>query len=183
MDKKEEKSEYELQAEAWLEATNSSVEFKLLRHDKHFWDKEYTRDIYWFSLIRNGRIVHSGEFGQSIANSAFTDGNCRRFRFVENTPKLYDTRAKWFLEKLRSRGWRGQALKNGELVGNPPTAYDLLACFQKHNPGSFSDFCADLDYSEDSIKANEIYKAAVAEYLALEMAYTEDELAALREIN
>ena len=45
-----------------------------------------------------------------------------------------------------------------------PTAYDVLACLQKYEVGTFEDFCADYDYDNDSIKSMKVYKAVVKEY-------------------
>ena len=45
-----------------------------------------------------------------------------------------------------------------------PTAYDVLACLQKYDIGTFKDFCDDFDYSDDSIKALKLYKAVKKEY-------------------
>ena len=45
-----------------------------------------------------------------------------------------------------------------------PTAYDVLACLQKYDVGSFEDFCDEFGYNNDSIKALKIYKATLLEY-------------------
>ena len=45
-----------------------------------------------------------------------------------------------------------------------PTAYDVLACLQKYDVGSFEDFCDDFEYNNDSIKALKTYKAVKKEY-------------------
>lgn len=45
-----------------------------------------------------------------------------------------------------------------------PTAYDVLACLTKYEPGSFEDFCANYGYSEDSRKAEKIYFDVQKEY-------------------
>lgn len=62
------------------------------------------------------------------------------------------------------------------------TAYDLLACITKHDPGAFDDFCSDFGYDIDSRKAEYVYRAVVAEFRKVEKFFTADELEALQEI-
>lgn len=45
-----------------------------------------------------------------------------------------------------------------------PTAYDVLACLQKYDVGTFEDFCGDYGYDNDSIKSLKTYKAVKKEY-------------------
>jgi hypothetical protein len=45
-----------------------------------------------------------------------------------------------------------------------PTMYDVIACLQKSDVGTFKNFCADFGYSDDSIKARETYLAVQEEY-------------------
>lgn len=64
-----------------------------------------------------------------------------------------------------------------------PTAYDVLACLTKYDPGTFENFCGDFGYDTDSRKAFKTYKAVIREYKNLERLYSEAELEQLREIN
>lgn len=59
----------------------------------------------------------------------------------------------------------GQSLANGS---ETPTMYDVLACMQKYDVGSFEDFCHEFGYDEDSRKAERTYKAVCREYAAME---------------
>jgi hypothetical protein len=45
-----------------------------------------------------------------------------------------------------------------------PTAYDVLACLQKYDVGTFEDFCGNYGYDNDSIKSLKTYKAVKKEY-------------------
>lgn len=45
-----------------------------------------------------------------------------------------------------------------------PNVYDVLACLTKYDPGTFSDFCSDFGYDEDSRTAERIYFAVQEEY-------------------
>lgn len=47
---------------------------------------------------------------------------------------------------------------------NTPTAYDVLACLTKYDPGTFENFCAEYGYDTDSRKALETYLAVQKEW-------------------
>ena len=63
-----------------------------------------------------------------------------------------------------------------------PTAYDLLACLQKYDPGTFRDFCSEFSYSDDSIRALETYRAVQDEFEKVRRFFTSSELERLQEI-
>lgn len=67
------------------------------------------------------------------------------------------------------------------LNGDKPTAYNILACLTKYDPGTFEDFCSDYGYDEDSRKAERIYKAVCKEWINVERVFG-DCLDDLREI-
>lgn len=63
-----------------------------------------------------------------------------------------------------------------------PNAYDILACLQKGDPGTFENFCGDFGYDQDSRKAEKTYHAVVDEWKNIEKLFTEEELELLQEI-
>jgi hypothetical protein len=63
-----------------------------------------------------------------------------------------------------------------------PTSYDILACVQKSDPGTFSDFCGDFGYDEDSRKAEKTYFAVQKEWKGIESIFG-DVIEELQEIN
>ena len=63
-----------------------------------------------------------------------------------------------------------------------PTSYDFLACIIKSDPISFENFCAEYDYSTDSIKAKQTYRAVKNEWVKVRALFS-DCLEALQEIN
>lgn len=64
-----------------------------------------------------------------------------------------------------------------------PTAYDVLACIEKNDPGTFEDFCGDFGYDTDSRRAFEVYMAMQEQYSKLSRFLTAKELQEVREIN
>lgn len=63
-----------------------------------------------------------------------------------------------------------------------PTAYDILTCITKYNPGTFEDFCAEYGYDTDSRKAEKIYKEVVNEWEGINAVFTSEDLEKLQEI-
>lgn len=64
-----------------------------------------------------------------------------------------------------------------------PSVYDVLACLQKYDPGTFEDFCSDWGYDEDSRTAERIYFAVQKEYTQLARLFTPEQMEELSEIN
>ena len=63
-----------------------------------------------------------------------------------------------------------------------PDEYDMLACLEKYDVGTFEDFCLEFGYDEDSISAEKIYIAVIKEYKNLTRIFTEEQMEELREI-
>jgi len=77
----------------------------------------------------------------------------------------------------------GQSLNDSDGGGgNPPRAYDVLACIGKNDPGLFEEFCREFGYETDSRRAEKTYKAVVKEWKNVSAFFTAEELEALQEI-
>jgi hypothetical protein len=156
--------EYNKQAEAWLEATNSTLHVAYGRTGKYFEDDEEDRDIYRVTLKRGG-AEYVFTFGQSIANSApwmRVGSMCRTDYSYAN----HFADAPWKQNPMRSQ----------------PDAYTILSSLEGTNPGTFEDFCGEFGYDTDSRKAEKTYKAVVEQYLSLSRMYSQDELDKLADI-
>ena len=62
------------------------------------------------------------------------------------------------------------------------SAYDVLACIQKYEVGTFKDFCSEFGYDTDSRKAETIYQAVVKEWEKVCKFFTAEELPLIQEI-
>lgn len=148
-------STYEQQAIDFMNKNGLDFECKFLKSGKHFSDDKVSRDIY-YCIIR--RLSDKGEidfnFGQSIANSGLKP-------------------------VITNKGTGIQSTKN---IRTAPTAYDLLACITKNDPGNFEDFCSEFGYDEDSRKAEKIYNSVVEEWENVEDFFTKEEIEQLQEI-
>ena len=56
-----------------------------------------------------------------------------------------------------------------------PDVYDVLACLEWHEPGTFEDFCGNFGYEQDSRSAFAIYKAVCAQFKGLSRVFTEQD--------
>lgn len=67
-------------------------------------------------------------------------------------------------------------------VDMAPTAYEILSCLTKSDPGEFRQFCRDDCYPEDSIALG-IYERVLKEWLGMLRLSTDSEIQELQEIN
>lgn len=101
------------------------------------------------------------------------------FHFEEDKQRRYIFTVKF------SRGGKSFSLKFGQSIakgGEEPTAYDVIACLQKYDVGSFNDFCNEFGYNTDSIKSLKTYKAVCKEYDKVSNFFTQKEIKDLSEI-
>jgi hypothetical protein len=103
---------------------------------------------------------------------------------VEYGKHFYNDTQKMYIFKLKlSKGGKKYTFNFGQSIakgGEEPTLYDVLACLQKYDVGTFNDFCSMFGYDGDSEK---IYKAVVKEFEAMQRLFTDEELEILSEIN
>lgn len=84
------------------------------------------------------------------------------------------------------RGQRKYTFKFGQSIAknsNEPTLYDVLACLQKYEVGTFENFCDEFGYDLDSISAKKTYKAVSKEYNKMCSLFNNDELELLQLIS
>ena len=62
------------------------------------------------------------------------------------------------------------------------SAYSVLSCLTKYNPGMFSDFCLEYDCDEDSRKAFEGYTAVCEEWKKVSSFFSASEIEQLQEV-
>lgn len=163
-------NEREKQAQDFLTKTNTTIDIVFLKNGKHFIDDKEDRDIYKITLKRGAR-KYVFNFGQSIANSShYVDVH------LSNKPRISKEKA------IQIYGNTILGLKRSFRNGKVPSAYDVLACLQKYDVGTFKNFCDEFGYNTDSIKAENTYKAVVNEYQSLCTLYSDAELEKLQEI-
>lgn len=158
--KKEQIGEYQEQAKKFLKDNGITFEVTFEKSVHFEVDKKTKktkfapRDYYTAKFTKGLQVLTINEFGQSIVRSSFGD-----IRYDFKTGDYTATK------------------------GTSPTAYDILACLTKSNPGTFENFCGDFGYNEDSRKAEKVYNAVTQEYLKVTSFFTAQELEALQDIN
>lgn len=161
-------NEYEQAAMDFLQLTNSELHIEFYAYDKHFDDDKEKRFIWNVTLKREMRS-YSFKFGGSIQDTY-------------NAVKLK--------KPLKSIADKDDFDRNIRIVTaqrnisklKTPTAYDILTCLTKYDPGSFENFCSEFGYDIDSRKAEKTYNAVVNEWHHIAMLYNDQELEQLQEI-
>lgn len=176
---------YEQQALDFLNKTNTEFTAAFVKNGKHFEDDKYERDIYKITLTRGNRKF-SFNFGQSLNKS----GEYQVAEHLQN--KMWckqTTGGKICLNKEEYKKLLWLTGIEKDIIKNPnysaPTAYDVLACLTKYDPGTLEDFCDECDecgYDLDSKKTEKVYNAVKDEYNNLCMLFSDEEIAQLIEI-
>lgn len=84
-----------------------------------------------------------------------------------------------------SRGGKSYTFNFGQSINagaEKPSIYDILACLQKYDYGTFENFCSEFGYDTDSRKAEKIYKSVCREFKAVDRLFC-DVIEELQEIN
>jgi hypothetical protein len=172
---------YEKQALDFLEKTNTTLKVEYLRNDFYFPNDKEKRDTYKITLSRGSRS-YSFDFGQSIVNSGFYYTKGKQVTHLDRS--LLNLNQNNLISRIKTRDY--SFLNNGksDVIHKPktPNAYDVLACLEKYDIGTFEDFCSNFGYDVDSRTAEKTYLAVCDQYKNLCALYSDDELELMAEI-
>ncbi len=173
---------YEQQAQEFLQKTNTTFEAKFLKNDFHFDGDKEKRDIYEITLSRGDRKMVFN-FGQSIVKSGFYAKTNRGHRADLDRALLNSPKHKQHLE-ASIKMFAGWGRIKGDEIHRPeaPTAYDVLACLTKYDVGTLENFCGEFGYDLDSKKAEKTYSAVKKEFADVQRLWTDSEIELLQEI-
>ena len=173
---------YEHQAIDFLNATETTFKAEFLKNDFHFDGDESKRDIYKITLKRGAR-KYSFNFGQSIAKSTKVADKLNGREFTMSGKSAGNHSYKYLYPERFPKNKAEARFGEFKIIdGTPPTAYDVLACLQKYDVGSFEDFCGDFGYDTDSRTALKTYKAVCKEYDKVCALWSDAEIEQLQEI-
>ena len=180
--KKHEPTEYDLQAQRFIEKTGLKIRKVYCGHGPYFDGEKESRARWEITIERADHRPITFMFGASIVDSwAVSEGHSWRRE-----------------EPTYSKAWNFLVVKDAIRCGveynsgyglsvkfrkDPPTDYTILSCVEKHDPGTFDDFCAEYGYDNDSIKTRETYFAVQKQWSGIRGLFNNDELAELQEIN
>lgn len=146
----ENKGDYTFKAKVISDFLNVTLTKLDVKKDFVEWDKTFKHAIFTMMLKKDNEI-YIFEFTQSVVNSG-RDKTGRNVNSIDCELHRAVT----------------------------PTLYDVLACLQNYDVGSFEDFCSDFGYDEDSRTAEKTYKAVLKEWEAMERLFTSEELELLQ---
>jgi len=172
-------STYEQQAIDFLAQTGTVINCEFLRNGKHFDDDKETRDIYSVTITK-GQRKYTFNFGQSInASGAYIVAPMLKNKMIAaNIPHYFQS----LKDAQKFRYELAQNVIGKNVNFSKPTAYDILCCLTKYDPGTFENFCSEFGYDEDSRKAEKIYKAVKDEYQNVCALFSDSEIELLSEI-
>lgn len=167
-------TDYEQQAIDFLNTSSTVFSAKYLQTGKYFDDDKEERDIYEITLSSKGRS-YVFKFGNSINNSG-------QYKLLDNALIKKFGRSKISANEYKNLGYyKKEAIINKNF--KKPTAYDVLACLTKYDPGTLENFCSEFGYDVDSKKAERTYMSVKEEWMNITRLYSESEMELLREIN
>lgn len=142
---------------------------------------EAHKSLNWrVTLKKDGREVITTDYMQG-------SGHCPADKKTFNTPALNPATEK--RRAIASECETGRVYVNGWKQGAkiaPPDVADVLHSLMLDasalDAGTFEDWCAELGFDSDSIKARGMYDACIAEALKLRAAFGEKTLSELREL-
>lgn len=168
-------SEYDEQAQAFLDATGTEYTATFTHFGKHFDSDNVGRDCYTIVLKRDARQCVF-KFGQSIQASA----PYVHQTLINHPHRNYNNPDSLRTHNPRATGHGSSYVKNKHY--RAPSAYDVLACLDPYTPSTFREFCDEFGYNDDSISARRVFDACSEESDNLRQLYSDKELEALAEI-
>jgi hypothetical protein len=161
--------DYDQEAQAFCDQYGIKIEWRFLHHEDRHDIKRRFRDtpvawcnVWQFTMSRDGR-TYSGKFTGSVHDA------CGKELERASVPNSFS----------HFPGWS----KNRGTPPTQPSAYDLLACLTKSDPGSFENFCGEYGYDTDSRAALDIYIAVQAEWAGVQHVIPPEAMDEFQEIN
>lgn len=168
-------NEYTKQASDFLKKANATIkiDFVGLAVNKN-WNERKKRNLYDVTLTTpRGSMVF--DFWDSVYNT-----DIKNIDIESYTEKFYKRRFYCMSPSEKIQMQKELKKKKAEAT---PSAYDVLSCLTKYDPGTFEDFCSEYGYNEDSRSAEQIYFAVQKEYTQLARLFTTNQIEELQEIN
>ena len=168
-------NEYIKQANDFLEKANATIEIEFVGFTiNKDWTEREKRGLYDVTLTspKGSMVFH---FWDSIRNAEI-----KKMTLAEYALKRYKMRVENMSYAEKRKAKKKLEEKKAEAT---PSAYDVLACMTKYDPGTFEEFCHEFGYDEDSRTAEKTYFAVQKEYSRLTRLFTAEQMEELREIN
>lgn len=174
-------TDYEKQANDFLTKAKATIKIELAKQQQApLWAKDGDNYglMYNITIERENKNPYKFNFWDSIHNKEAIEllDNKKAPMIKKNGQKVYEF--DFIPYGIAKRDYK-KRIEAGEFT---PTAYDILACLTKYNPGSFEDFCSAYGYNEDSRLAEKTFLAVIKEWNETERMFS-DLIEELDEIN
>lgn len=167
-------NEYLEQAKNFLNKANAKCEIVYGGISRNETWKETAKRNWYDVTIATPRGKMSYVFWDSIHNTEISQMTLEEY-VEKKLKRIYSD----FPYNERKKAERELKRLKAEAV---PNEYDVLACLEKYDVGTFEDFCSEFGYDEDSRTAERIYIAVIKEYKDLTRIFTEEQMEELSEI-
>lgn len=166
--------EFDDMANDFLKKANATIKIDFVgRAVNKDWKENVKRNLYEITLTSSkGSMLF--DFWDSIRNTEIT-----AMTHEEYAEKRYKCKFDYLTASDKVKTKKELKEKKAKAV---PTAYDVLACLTKYDPGTFENFCSEYGYDEDSRPAERIYFAVQKEYSQLAALFTAEQMKEMREI-
>ena len=167
--KTETKTEYDIQAEKFVESTGIKIVKTYTGHRKYF-DDDKERRSCWHITVTRGDNAFSYDFGQSIVDS-YAAINREGQRMI-NKSNSY------------ARCIAGHLPHGIKEIKRQPSDYSLLACMSmdSYQSDTFEDWCGEFGYDTDSRKALDTFLKCQKISSDINRFFTDAELEQLQDI-
>lgn len=185
-------SVYDQQAQDFIEQTGCTIDVNLADNQTcPIWGTKCENDPFvykYFSKYYNKQVGiklphnHGLKYRITIKNKAGKDYTFEYWNSIENS---YGRRIKALdrMELFPSK--EDLTFDKVRRSAKKPSEYDVFACISSdigYHLMTFDEFCDNLGYDNDSIKAKKIYDNTIEHSLQLSRIFTEDQINLLREI-
>ena len=171
-------SEYQKAVELVANEFDIKINVKFKMNGKYFIGDKENRDIYEITLS-TGERKYTFDFGQSIANSGFYA--CYGKSKLPIPREMIKNKKLDLIFYLRRHFKNDFSTVQNDSIKYPkePNLYDVLACLQKYDVGTFEDFCGEFGYNQESKIAEKTYNLVIKEFEAMQRLFSNEELEVL----
>lgn len=177
-------TEYEKQAQDFLDATQTTITKEFVKYDTYFEGDKDKRNIRQITLT-NKYGTYTFTYGDSVFNSDCKENlpkDLKIYKVALSNAGIHDKESyKQNRHKLKLVNELSLVRYFHTLKIHTPSDYDILACLDVFD-GDFQDFCDCFWYDNDSISANNIYKKVVEQSNGLRKIFDRKEIEMLQEI-
>lgn len=167
-------NEYVKQAKDFLNKANAKCEIVYGGISRNETWKETAKRNWYDVTITTPRGKMSYVFWDSIRNTEISQMTLEEYiTKILKYNRIEDAGNEEFKARKELKKLKAEAV---------PSEYDVLACLEKYDVGTFEDFCSEFGYDEDSRTAERIYIAVIKEYKDLTRIFTEEQMGELSEI-